>query len=92
MLLLRPRGGHGTYNRPTFATRRRSGARSIGALLVIRLLLVGNGAALLAIGALYVAYGARAGGLVVGGVLVAASLLLFGCVRLTDPYRRRPRR
>ena len=59
---------------------------------MIRFLLVGNGVALLAIGALYIAYGARPSGLVVGGVLVSASLLLFGCVRLTDPYRRRTRR
>jgi hypothetical protein len=92
MLLLRASGGHRTYNRLTFVTRRRTGARSIGALLVIRFLLVGNGVALLAIGALYIAYGARPGGLVVGGVLVSASLLLFGCVRLTDPYRQRQRR
>ena len=58
---------------------------------MIRFLLVGNGIALLAIGGLYVAYGARPAGLVVGGVLVAASLLLFACVPLTDPYRRRTR-
>jgi hypothetical protein len=92
MLLLRQRGGLRTYNRLTFATRRRYGARSIGALLVIRFLLVGNGVVLLAIGALYIGYGARPGGLIVGGVLLASSGLLFGCVRLTDPYRRRPRR
>ena len=58
---------------------------------MIRFLLVGNGTALLAIGALYVAYGARPGGMIVGGVLVGASLLLFACVPLTDPYRRRTR-
>jgi len=57
---------------------------------VIRFLLVGNGLVLLAVGALYLAYGQPPGGLVVGGILVAASLVLFACVPLTDPYRRRP--
>jgi hypothetical protein len=80
------------YNRGTSPPRRRLGVRSIGSLLVIRFLLIGNGAVLLAIGVLYVVYGGRPGGLVVGAVLVSASLALFGCVPLTDPYRQRPRR
>jgi hypothetical protein len=79
------------YNQVTYATRRTFGARSIGSLLVIRFLLVGNGAVLLAIGVLYLAYGGRPGGLVVGAVLVTSALALFGCVRLTDPYRQRRR-
>ena len=56
---------------------------------MIRFLLVANGVTLLTIGALYAVYGTKPGGLVVGGVLGAVSLLLFGCVPLTDPYRRR---
>lgn len=80
------------YNDATSPSRRRLGVRSIGSLLVIRFLLIGNGAVLLAIGVLYVVYGARPGGLVVGAVLVSASLVLFACVRLTDPYRQRTRR
>jgi hypothetical protein len=59
---------------------------------VIRLLLVGNGVALTAIGALYVVYGSRPSGLVIGGVLLAAAFVLFGLVRLTSPYPRRRRR
>ncbi len=56
---------------------------------MIRFLLVGNGAVLLAVGVLYLVYGQAPGGLVVGGILVTASLLLFACVPRTDPYRRR---
>lgn len=66
--------------------------RSIGSLLVVRFLLIGNGTVLLAIGVLYLVYGGRPGGLVVGGLLVSAAVGLFACVRLTDPYRRRGRR
>lgn len=47
---------------------------------------------LLAIGALYLVYGSRPAGLVVGGVLVALALALVSCVPLTNPYRRRARR
>jgi hypothetical protein len=83
----RPEG----YDPAMLASRRRLGARSIGGLLVIRFLLVANSIALLAIGALYLLYGARPAGLVVGGVLLGAALALLGCVPLTDPYRA-PRR
>ncbi len=78
--------------RRTFATRRRLGARSIGALLVVRFLLIGNGLVVLAVGALYVLYGARPTGFVVGGCLAAVAVLLFACVPLTDPYRHERRR
>jgi hypothetical protein len=80
------------YNQPTSPSLRSFGVRSIGSLLAIRFLLIGNGAVLLAIGVLYALYGSRPGGLVIGAVLVMASLCLFGCVRLTDPYRPRSRR
>jgi len=67
---------------------RRAGRRSIPALLVVRFLLIGNGATLVAVGGLYLRYGARPDGLVLGGALVVAGVALFSCVRLTDPYRR----
>ena len=63
--------------------------RTIGGLLVLRLLLIANGLILIAIGALYAVYGSRPAGLAVGIMLVAAGLGLFACVPLTDPYRRR---
>jgi hypothetical protein len=59
---------------------------------VIRFLLVGNGVVLGVVAVLYLLYGARPGGLVVGGVLATGSLSLLACVPLTDPYRRRRRR
>ncbi len=59
---------------------------------MVRLLLIANGLTLVAIGSLYVAYGARPSGFVVGGVLIGVSVLLFCCVPLTDPYRRAHRR
>ncbi len=80
------------YDRITFGTRRRLGQRSIGSLLVIRFLLLANGLTLLAIGVLYVLYAARPGGAVVGACLGVVAVLLFCCVPLTDPYRRRRRR
>jgi hypothetical protein len=63
--------------------------RSIGGLLVVRLLLIGNGLVLLAVGVLYAVYGSRPTGLFVGGVLVAIAVALFACIPLTNPYRRR---
>ena len=74
------------------ASRRRLGTRSIGALLLVRFLLVANSLALLAIGALYALYAARPAGLVAGGVLAGAGLALLACVPLTDPYRAERRR
>jgi hypothetical protein len=71
--------------------RARRGRRSIGSLLLIRLLLIANGLILLAIGALYLVYGARPSGFAVGGVLIAVAVLLFSCVPLTDPYRHERR-
>ena len=72
--------------------RRRFATRSIGSLLVLRFLLIANALTLLAIGCLYTVYGARPGGLIVGGVLLGTALLLLCCVPLTDPYRRSRRR
>ena len=63
--------------------------RSVGGLFVVRLLLIGNGLVLLAVGALYAIFGSRPAGLAVGGVLAAVAFALFACVPLTDPYRRR---
>lgn len=78
------------------ARRRRFGSRSIGSLLVLRFLLIANALTLTAVGLLYVVYGANPGGFIVGSVLIGASLLLVGCVPLTNPYRdtrhRSPRR
>ena len=64
---------------------------SVWSLLVIRSLLVANGLILLAVGALYIRFGSRVGGLIAGCVLIGVAALLFGCVPLTDPYRRRRR-
>jgi hypothetical protein len=72
--------------------RGRFGTRSIGSLLVMRFLLIANGLTLVTIGSLYVVYGAKPGGFIVGGALIGASVLLFCCVRLTDPYRPSKRR
>jgi hypothetical protein len=69
------------------ARRRRFGTRSIGSLLVLRFLLIANALTLIAVGALYLAYGARPDGFLVGGVLIGASLLLLCCIPLTNPYR-----
>ncbi len=66
--------------------------RSLRSLFAVRVLLLANGACLVATGALYLAYGARPAGFVVGGVLVAVAAVLFGCVPYTDPYRRGLRR
>jgi hypothetical protein len=52
-------------------------------------LLIANGLSLLAVGVLYLLYGARPAGLAVGLVLALVALVLFACVPLTDPYRRR---
>jgi hypothetical protein len=54
---------------------------------VLRFLLVANSIALIAIGGLYLAYGARPSGYYVGGVLIAFAAVLLSCLPLTDPYR-----
>lgn len=61
--------------------------RSLQGLLVVRFLLVSNGLVLAAFAALYLFFGARPGGYVVGGVLGAAALGLWMAIPLTDPYR-----
>jgi hypothetical protein len=71
--------------RPRFSTR------SVASLLVIRLLLIANSVTLLTIGALYLGYGSKPGGYVVGGVLIAVAALLLCCIPVTDPYRSRRR-
>jgi hypothetical protein len=60
------------------------GHRSIQALLAIRLLLIANGSTVAAVGVLYLAFGARPEGLVVGAVLVSVAVLLFGCLAFVD--------
>jgi hypothetical protein len=61
-------------------------------LLVIRLLLVTNGVILAAVGALFLIFGARPAGYVVGGILAAVAIGLWALVPLTDPYRSEGRR
>ena len=61
-------------------------------LLVIRLLLVTNGVILAAVGTLFLIYGARPAGYVVGGILAAVAIGLWSLVPLTDPYRSEGRR
>jgi hypothetical protein len=68
-------------------TGRRFLGLSIGGLLVMRILMVSNGLLLLGIGSLYLAFGARPSGYVVGGVLVALAMTLWMLIPLTDPYR-----
>jgi hypothetical protein len=61
--------------------------RSLQGLLVVRTMLISNGALLALIGALYLAFGSRPTGYVVGGVLCTCALALWALVPLTDPYR-----
>jgi len=53
----------------------------------MRFLMISNGALLAAFGVLYVAFGSRPTGYVVGGILCAAALGLWMALPLTDPYR-----
>ena len=62
-------------------------SRSIRAALVVRTLLIANGALLAVFSALYLLFGSRPAGWVIGGVLGAAALGLWSAVPLTDPYR-----
>ena len=61
--------------------------RSLHGMLVMRTMLVSNGAVLALIGALYLAFGSRPTGYIVGGVLCACAVTLWALVPLTDPYR-----
>jgi len=61
--------------------------RSVHGLLVVRTLLISNGAILAACSGAYLWLGAKPGGWIVGGVLGAAALGLWCAVPLTDPYR-----
>jgi hypothetical protein len=61
--------------------------RRLHALLVIRTLLIANGAILAAISGLYLTVGSKPGGWIVGGVLGAGALGLWAGVPFTDPYR-----
>ena len=61
---------------------------SIRALLVMRILLVSNGLLLGAVGTLYVAFGSRPAGYVVGAVLFLAAIGIWALIPLTDPYRQ----
>jgi len=54
--------------------------------------LIANGLTLLTVGVLYLVYGSRPSGLAVGGILIAAAVLLVSCLPLTDPYRHERRR
>ncbi len=63
----------------------------MGALFVLRLLLVSNGVVLTAVGGISLAFVERPAGVIgAAGCWVFAGCL-FGLVPLTDPYRR-PRR
>ena len=63
--------------------------RRLQALLVVRLLLLANGCVLTAVAVLYLVFGERPAGLVVGGTLGAVAAGLFACVPLTNPDRHR---
>ena len=56
-------------------------------LIVIRTLLVANGVLLAAVSGLYLVFGSRPAGWVIGGVLGAMALVLWAAVPLADPYR-----
>ena len=67
--------------------RLRRGARSIGTLFVLRLLLIANATTIVAVAGLYLAYGSRPGSLFVGGVLLGFAVMLLSLLPFTDPYR-----
>jgi hypothetical protein len=72
---------------------RRRGPPSIGTLVVLRLLLIGNTLTLVAVAALYLVYGSRPASFFVGGALLWFAMILLCFLPFTDPYRRRaPRR
>jgi hypothetical protein len=61
--------------------------RSLHGLLVVRTMLIANGAILAMCSGLYLILGAKPAGWIVGGVLGAAAIGLWLAVPLTDPYR-----
>ncbi len=61
--------------------------RSVRGLLVVRCLLLSNGLLLAALGGLYLLFGARPAGYVIGVLLGLAAVALWLAVPLTDPYR-----
>jgi hypothetical protein len=61
--------------------------RSLHGMLVVRTMLVSNGALLALIGALYLVFGSRPTGYIVAGVLFACAVALWALLPLTDPYR-----
>lgn len=67
--------------------------RRIRALFVLRLLLVGNGLVVIAVGGLSLAYVERPAGVIGASLCWLFAGGLFGLVPYTDPYRvkRRPR-
>ncbi len=71
----------------TGSSRRAGRGRSVQTLLVVRFLLVANGGLLAVFAALYLLFGGRPAGYVIGGVLGAAALGLWSLVPRTDPYR-----
>jgi len=60
---------------------------SLHGLLVLRFLMLANGAILGCVGGLYLAFGSRPGGYVAGGLLVGAAVVVWSLIPLTDPYR-----
>jgi len=61
--------------------------RSLHGLLVVRTMLIANGTLLALFSALYLVFGSRPAGWIVGGVLGAAAVGLWLLVPFTDPYR-----
>jgi membrane protein implicated in regulation of membrane protease activity len=60
---------------------------SPSALFVIRLLLVADGILVAVVGGIAAAYVDKPSGWLLGAGAWTVAGLLFGCVRLTDPYR-----
>jgi hypothetical protein len=61
--------------------------RSLHGMLVTRTLLIANGALLAVMSGLYLAFGSRPSGFIIGGVLGAGALGLWLAIPSTDPYR-----
>jgi hypothetical protein len=76
-----PKGLHAT------ARPRRRRRLSPASLLVIRILLVADGLIVAVVGAISALYVERPAGLIFAGGAWLLAVILFGCVRLTDPYR-----